>query len=602
MKQAAIPFLLGPFSWIFGGGEQPTPVVPIDKPTPIEKPILDDGSSHHDSSLLTVVPKQSDAILTNPGIGFTELQRIVSNDSTNPFYESRPVPSYPDTSTVYYRWYWDQLTTRDNSQLDENMLERKIDRVLRAADAANKKVVIRFMALRGKHERIYDTDVDKSSSGIPCWLVQEVYGHGLNGGSCQLSNTEAVNLFKNPLFVKRAQQFLAALGKRYDNNKTLLRIDMGMVGTWGEWNLSSYTSNSSRVDLDQNGYTLKDVTPYIDAMSHAFPHTQKTMLATYNGDFLSYATQRGFGWRVDCLGDWGPGWNHMENGYPDMIANMTDVFKNKHPDILFDQRWRTAAVDFEICQNSLQDWYNWYNPQNLTNAQVQKTFDFALEQHGSLFNAKSGSIPNAYQPLVKQFLNKLGYRYQLNQVESDPVVHQNGYLHIKSQWENKGVAPSYTNYPVTWRLRKANGEIVAYYTANVDIRRWLPASKLDGVAPIYQVNDKFLIDSNLAKGQYFVDVGLVEQNTHKAKITLAIDTRLTDDNGQAPSSDEKMDEDEGSQSFWPWFNLRSSRNSTNDEKDRNDAEQLAIAKHSKKYVTAQNNIARWHEITTVNVI
>ncbi|WP_297476535.1 DUF4832 domain-containing protein [uncultured Photobacterium sp.] len=525
------------------------------------------------SLLLTssvIYPKKSDAILTNPGIGFTELQRIVSNELSNPFYGDTPILSYPDTSTVYYRWYWDQLTTADNPSLNEAMLKRKIDNVLQEAASVNKKVVIRFMALRGKGDPIYDADVNKDSSGIPCWLVEELYGHGLNGTSCHLSDKEAVNMFKNPLFIHRTQQFLSALGKRYDNNQALLRIDVGMVGSWGEWNLSGYASKSSlSVAMADNGYRVQDLKPYIDFIIKAFPHTPKVMLGTNKGDYLSYATQKGLGWRVDCLGDWNKGWNHMEDGYPTMISHMTDASVNKYPDMLFNQRWKKSAVDFEICQGSLQDWHNIKNPQRLTYNQVRQTFDFALKQHASLINAKSGAIPEQYQLLVKQFLNKLGYRYQLNKLEVNNVVHNNDYIYINSTWENVGVAPSYRNYPVTWRLRSINGDIVAYYTSMANIVNWLPADNDETKNPIYIITDKFKVN-NIPAGEYFLDVGLVDIYTRKAKISLAIDTKLTDDNGN------------------------------NYVIDKNKKQSKMI--NRQQYIEEQNNIGRWNEITMINVI
>ena len=607
------------------------------------------SSSHNDinnvvnkKNIINVYPKQSDAILTNPGIGFTELQRIVSNEPTNPFYGDTPILSYPDTSTVYYRWYWDQLTTSDNPNLNEAMLQRKIDNVLQIAASVNKKVVIRFMALRGKGDPIYDADVNKDSSGIPCWLVQELYGHGLNGTSCHLSDKEAVNMFKNPWFIHRTQEFLSALGKSYDNNKTLLRIDVGMVGTWGEWNLSGYASkNSLSVGLDDNGYKFQNLKPYIDAVIKAFPKTPKVMLGTNKGDYLSYATSNGMGWRVDCLGDWSKGWNHMENGYPTMISHMTDTSTNSHPDVYFNQRWKKAAVDFEICQGSLQDWYNINNPQHLTYNQVQKTFDFALKQHASLINAKSAAIPDEYQPLVKRFLNKLGYRYQLNHLEVNNIVHIDDYLQLKSTWKNLGVAPSYTNYPVTWRLRSANGNIVAYYTSKANIVNWLPADNDDNKSPTYIVNEKFKI-TNIPQGKYFLDVGLVEENSHQAKISLAIDTKLTDDNGQyyeadkennnshfqqyVPSDDGQYVPDNRGQyvpdnrgqyiadnsgqynpdSYKKTVGYNSALYAKSHIKTQllqyADMYDMSIDKHSKPYIEQQNNIGRWNEITMINVI
>ena len=564
----------------------------------------DVNNSVNDNNVINIYPKSSDAILTNPGIGFTDFQRIVSNQPTNPFYEGAPVLSYPDTSTVYYRFYWDQLTKSDNPNLNEAMLKRKIDNVLQIAASVNKKVVLRFMALRGKGDPIYDADVNKDSSGIPCRLVQELYGHGLNGTSCHLSDKEAVYMFKNPWFLHRTQEFLSALGKRYDNNKTLLRIDVGMVGTWGEWNLYGYApKNSASVGLPDNGYKFKDLQPYIDAIITSFPHTPKLMAGTNKGDFLSYATVNGMGWRVDCLGDWTKGWNHMENGYPTIISHMTDMLTNSHPDLYFNKRWKKVAVDFEICQGSLQDWYNINNPLHLTYNQVQKTFDFALNQHASLINAKSGAIPEEYQPLVKQFLNKLGYRYQLDHAEINNVVQNNHYLSIKSTWENLGVAPSYTNYPVTWRLRSANGNVVAYYTSKANIVNWLPADNDDNKSPTYIVNEKFKI-TNIPQGKYFLDVGLVEKNSHKAKISLAIDTKLTDDNGKYYVPDNRGQY----QSENNKYNMASSsgKYATQDIKNKqlnhHSVYKLFVDNHSKQYIEQQNNIGRWNEITMINVI
>ncbi|PSX19732.1 DUF4832 domain-containing protein [Photobacterium kishitanii] len=563
-------------------------------------PTANNNNTHSftdENNLSVVIPKQSNKVLTNPGIGFTELQRVVSNDPENPFYEGKPVISYPDTSTIYYRWYWDQLTTATDPNLNERMLEKKIDNVLEEAAAVNKKVVIRFMALRGKNDPIYDADVNKDSSGIPCWLVQELYGHGLNGSSCHLSDKEAVSMFKNPLFIHRMQQFLDALGKRYDNNKTLLRIDMGMVGTWGEWNLSGYAAKTSNsVGLVDNGYTLHNLEPYIAALVHAFPHTPKTMLGTDKGDFLSYATNRGFGWRVDCLGDWSKGWSEMEDGYPGLIAHASDIQTNTAPDVLFDQRWKKSAVDFEICQDSLQDWSNIKNPLHLTYDQVQQTFDFALKEHASLIDAKSHQIPNIYQPLLTAFLNKLGYRYQLNEVDYSRNIPKNGTLTINSQWQNLGVAPSYINYPVTWRLRTANGSIIAYHTSNAKIENWFPAADYEDQSPIYKVSDHFQLGNQISKGQYFLDVGLVEKGTYNAKVLLANDTKMTTDTGQSYTINN---------------NVIKNNNSIVSYVDNNHylyngnvkyPSSFFFDKHSEQYIKQQNNIGRWNEIATINVI
>ncbi|WP_080888939.1 DUF4832 domain-containing protein [Photobacterium kishitanii] len=361
--------------------------------------------------------------------------------------------------------------------------------------------------------------------------------------------------------------------------------------------LSGYAAKTSNsVGLVDNGYTLHNLEPYIAALVHAFPHTPKTMLGTDKGDFLSYATNRGFGWRVDCLGDWSKGWSEMEDGYPGLIAHASDIQTNTAPDVLFDQRWKKSAVDFEICQDSLQDWSNIKNPLHLTYDQVQQTFDFALKEHASLIDAKSHQIPNIYQPLLTAFLNKLGYRYQLNEVDYSRNIPKNGTLTINSQWQNLGVAPSYINYPVTWRLRTANGSIIAYHTSNAKIENWFPAADYEDQSPIYKVSDHFQLGNQISKGQYFLDVGLVEKGTYNAKVLLANDTKMTTDTGQSYTINN---------------NVIKNNNSIVSYVDNNHylyngnvkyPSSFFFDKHSEQYIKQQNNIGRWNEIATINVI
>jgi hypothetical protein len=44
----------------------------------------------------------------------------------------------------------------------------------------------------------------------------------------------------DPTFIAYAQKLLNALGARYDGNPNLAFVDIGMVGSWGEWHNSNF--------------------------------------------------------------------------------------------------------------------------------------------------------------------------------------------------------------------------------------------------------------------------------------------------------------------------------------------------------------------------
>lgn len=46
------------------------------------------------------------------------------------------------------------------------------------------------------------------------------------------------------------------MGNRYNNNANILRLDVGLIGTWGEWHLGTFYDNSKST-LKDLGYTNK---------------------------------------------------------------------------------------------------------------------------------------------------------------------------------------------------------------------------------------------------------------------------------------------------------------------------------------------------------
>ncbi|WP_305846190.1 DUF4832 domain-containing protein [Photobacterium kishitanii] len=471
----------------------------------------------------TFYPRVINDILVNPDIGLTDFYTIDSHD--DPY---NPVPSYPQTSVVYYRWYWEQLEP-EQGVYDFSIIEK----TLAQAIAHHKKLVFRIMTLAGKGEHYQSNTNHKIILGIPCWLKQQLINDNsyYPQESCARSDKFVPN-YNDPYFKQQVTKLMLALGKKFDGNPSILRIDTGIIGTWGEWNLSERTNPqlSSIPDLSNQGYTEKDLQFYINLVARAFPRTQKTtLIASDHEDFMSYGTSHfQMGWRADCLGDWNQsGWNHMENGYPNAIAHALgkNQVVNHHADTNFTKRWQKAPVDFELCQ-TLETLSK--QPQLYSYDKIQDTFNFALQQHASLINARSAMIPSQYQPIISNLLRKLGYRFELQQLTTQQSVYQGGILQLDSQWVNTGVAPSYNNYPLKWRLRTPSGEVVATFNTDTNIRKWLPATTLNASPPVYNVENKIHVPGTIAAGYYYLDVGLVAPNTNNAVVKLGIEGKLKD--------------------------------------------------------------------------
>lgn len=462
----------------------------------------DDDSNTNDVGDSGHTSWSNGSAIVNPGIGFTDFHSYsVYNDQYS------PEPSYPETSVIYFRFYWEDI-----EPVEGEFHTEQIEEVFEKAKALDKKVVLRFMTL---------ADSYSYHVGTPCWVKVrvETQPSGDTAQNCTMDKLTAREMYKDPEFKQLAENFLHRMSSEFGDRDELLRIDVGMVGSWGEWHLAGWGLGNPNLGSEDIGLTNDDLKPYVDMVDNAFPNTHKNMLiASELEDMLSYATSKGMGWRADCLGDWlGGEWSHMASGYPSAIrhAKGEGSVDNEYPDPEFDERWKTAPVDFEICWNSLEEW-----KYKLTDEQVLASFEWALEQHASLINAKSHPIPDEYQTLVQDVLSKLGYQFELTALEVEENLAKGQAYSVTSHWINKGVAPSYLDYPIMFRLRDSSDSVIATFSTDVDIKKWMPADELEGVPEEFIESNEIVIPSDINSGTYSLDIGLVEPGTETAKIQL----------------------------------------------------------------------------------
>jgi len=440
---------------------------------------------------VVVRPKGIDQVLNNPGIGFTTFQRFNGDDLNkgSGWTEGFPIEyqdfdgdltnqGYPQTSIAYFRVYWKFM------ELEKGKYNWElIDKALAVAEARGQTLMLRIAP--------YGTGDEKD---VPSWYRSMV------GNNKDWKYNNPVNKWvvdpEDPRYVQYFGGLIANLGKRYDGHPSLEAVDVSFIGAWGEGGGSELLSQRTMEGL-VNAYT---------------DHFKKTPLIALLMDEKTnkYASARGnVGWRVDCIGDLGfwakdqNGWTHMYDFYPQSIIQYGPR-----------EAWKKSPISLEICGTFL----GWRDQQHYGMQEVKYIFDQCLKWHISSFNAKSSPVPAEWEPLVKDWLNKMGYRFVLRRFSYPQTIKASEKLTFESWWENQGVAPCYKQFALAIRLRNET-ESIPFFT-KADIRDWLPGDNI--------YDDALLIPKGLKAGQYDLQVAIVDPLNNKPKIQLAIEGKEKD--------------------------------------------------------------------------
>ncbi|MBW7981441.1 DUF4832 domain-containing protein [Enterobacillus tribolii] len=441
------------------------------------------GAAQNDAARwVTVKPHAISGPLTNPGNGVASFH--------DGYGEHLTPEQYPDTGIEYQRFYWSELEPQEG-KINFALVDAAFAAAARHHPAMN--VGLRVMAL----------DEPASGSKIPDWLIKK----GIKGNRTPDGKTFVPDL-DDPVFIRYARQLLNALGQRYDGNPELAYLDIGLVGSWGEWHNSNFPTLKPLLER----YTPAQLNRYVDMHFSAFPRTPKVMLIS-GGASLPYAAQKGAGWRADCWGDWhnfSTTWSHMRDDYPQRLQAAQAAWPG------FNQGWEKAPVSLEICGYMAE----WKSIQHYTREEVQASFDWALAQHVSTINLKSREVPKEYRDIVDNALVKMGYRFRVLTLTHEAARYPGQNITLNGDWSNDGVAPVYLRYNLAWRLRDEAGYITPLGTvAGEDIRHWLPGK--------HRVESALMIPQHLTPGRYYLDVALTDDQG-RARINLANEGKLAD--------------------------------------------------------------------------
>lgn len=440
---------------------------------------------------VTVVPEETDELLSNPGMGWETFHRTRDKDKNLPAW----IPS-----TVHYaRWGWGTLEPQPG-RIDYAFL----DKILKETREAGQRLAFRFMCCSTTRGRPYH----------PAWL-KEVGGKIL---VCDYGSQKGLLIpdLDDLVVLERHLDFIKRLGARYDGHADIDHVDLGSVGWWGEWHMSG--SRTGKMPTMENRKKI------IDAYVAAFRKTPLLMLVG-GGECLTYAAQRGAGWRADCLGDMGgfsKTWCHMRQGYPKYIteAGIGDV-------------WKTAPVAWESCWE-MRRWVRDKWP-------LRFIFNYALALHGSYLNNKSAPLPEGenVRREIERFLRRLGYRLVLRELKHPKRARASEPLVLAMRWQNVGSAPCYRPYRVAYRLTNKSG-YTKTLIGTVTVEKWMPGS-VETFTPeffkepadlplgeIVEVVDRVVLPANMPAGTFRLSVGVVGEKTSQPVVRLGIKGRAED--------------------------------------------------------------------------
>ena len=436
-------------------------------------------------------PKRIDDVLVNPNMGFADFHMgwhcedgATTAEQCAALRDRGWPKNYPRTAVTYFRWHWDQLEPQQG-KIDFDYA----DRLLRASNLTGQTLAFRVMAIR------------EGGAGIPAWLRAQVKGVEVDGTFWPD--------YRDPIFQREHRRFVHALAQRYDDHPAVDHVDIGPVGCWGEWNTACTKKAASLIEIynpstdaerDAIAAAYKQViTDYADA----FKTTPLVMLAVGSDDdprmvdIMAHALRRGTGWRVDCWGDWryfSTNWSHQDTLYPAFMKNARTAYPQ------FDDVWKHAPVQLEVC-GTIQQWKERGWTANAPHGDVYKTFQFALERHAAVLNAKRSPVPDEYVPAMNDLLKRNGYRYVVDRVRHPRAARAGGELAVDVSWSNLGVTPSYTRRTVAYRL-KTDAHAPEFRT-DADVRKWLPGS--------WETTERFRLPKDLPAGSYRLEVAILDR-------------------------------------------------------------------------------------------
>ncbi len=379
------------------------------------------GGAMRAGEMATVITKDTQAALVNPGMGWT--MHFYSNVPTN--YGSKLDPSdtlddFPGLSTVYLRIPW-AFIEPEEGKFNWSILDTPAQRWI----ARGKRIALRLTC--SENWMKYATPEWVRNAGALGTFYQFGKGRVDDSGTWD-------PFFDDPVFLEKLDKFLATAAARYDGNPNVEFIDVGTFGLWGEGHthMSSLQDNieiqKTHIDLHLKHFKRTLLCISDDFAGHDKPGRRFPI--------TDYALSKGVTLRDDSIMVQPPprSWYHAE---------MAQEFWPRLPVILEHEHYggskSRGAWDGERLLKSVEDYHasfmsiHWW-PRIL------------LEEN---------------REAIARINLRMGYRLQPVEITWPKTVEIGKPFMVQWAWCNKGVAPCYGGGFPALTLKDDKGGIVA---------------------------------------------------------------------------------------------------------------------------------------------
>lgn len=353
----------------------------------------------------------------------------------------------------------------------------RLESELNAVSARGHQAVFRFYL-----------DYPGESSGIPKYLVDagvttRSYTDYGNGGKSVSPN------YEDPRLMEAMDSFIAAFGAKYDGDKRIGFIQMGLLGFWGEWHtyphenwFASSTAQQRVLQAYTKAFTkTKLQVRYPDAANSKLP-------VGYHDDSFATQTLPGTGWH-----------------FMDRMAQAGTT-----------EKWLTQPVGGELRPEVQKCIFE--SPMVCPAPSETDKVDFPGSVKGThvswLLNHHAFEPGYTGQELTnaKAAAQSMGYRFQATSFALTPGS-VDGQSTLSVNVRNTGVAPFYYDWPVKIAAVNSTGQI---------IRQWGPSWKLSSIKPGTSVQWRAAISTTgLTPGEYTLIMRPVNPLTNGTPLRFA---------------------------------------------------------------------------------
>lgn len=410
----------------------------------------------------------TDEVLLNPGKGFV----YYGGDSAT---SKKVAPYY---TTGYHRFSWADIEPEDGQYNFE-----KIDHQIDYYKSQGKTFGFGVMCCNSSSDEMYIT---------PEFVFDK--GAGFDISTKSNGVRQVIPKWDDEIYLSEVDEFVAALGERYDGNADVVFLDILSYGNWGEQHLFG-------LDTGDPDYSYKGrVSPeffrdrYVRPYMEAFPNTLLFNPWGYDAlnDVYEALIEEGVSVRRDGIVKYTNGLDVLAKAYGKLPVAFEYAEKYSHyiddgREDYFNERLMEAI---EVAKPSyIQLDIDW--------------FDNNLE-------------------LCKTLANRMGYYFRLKEAEYTEKVAAGETLEVRLRFLNDGVAPIYEPCTLYLGLLDEEGNLAERIPTSAVPENWLP-----GEAAEERISVPF---DGLPAGNYRLAAGLFRNGEDEAPCYLLGSEGKTEDN------------------------------------------------------------------------